>query len=76
MGNSQLAEKKDNKRILDSLEVMPFSAIQNLSVNTKSFTPLGISKENSCLYAGGLWESAASNPNSMFTVTLPVSASK
>lgn len=55
---------------------MPFSAMQNFSVKIKSFTPVGITKEKSCLYAGGLWGSAASNPNSMFILTVPASASK
>lgn len=67
-----LEEWKDSS----SLEVMPFSAMQNFPVKTKFFTPVGISKEKSCLYAGGLWESSASNPNSMFILTVPASASK
>lgn len=53
---------------------MPFWAMQNFSVKMKSFTPVGISKEKTWLYAGGLLASFASNPNSMFMLTLPLSA--
>ena len=53
------------------LEDKPFSAMQNLVVKTKSFTPLGIEKAKFCLYAGGLWSFCASNPHSMFILAVP-----